>query len=49
MPNAGLDQTRSKVADFLTKTTNHHFELSNVLMTGGAGSSECYFESNFRS
>ena len=37
MPNAGLDQTRSKVADFLTKTTNHHFELSNVLMTGGAG------------
>ena len=37
MPNAGLDQTRSKVAEFLTKTTNHHFELSNVLMTGGAG------------
>ena len=37
MPNAGLDQTRLKVAEFLTKTTNHSFKLSNVLMTGGAG------------
>ena len=37
MPNAGLDQTRLKVADFLTKTTNHPFKLSNILMTGGAG------------
>jgi len=37
MPNAGLDETREKVAEFLTATTNHNFGLNNILMTGGAG------------
>mgnify|MGYP001173104757 FL=1 len=37
MPNAGLDETRKKVAEFLTATTNHNFNLNNILMTGGAG------------
>jgi aspartate aminotransferase len=37
MPNAGLDMTRKKVAEFLNKTTNHDFQLRNVLMTSGAG------------
>lgn len=37
MPNAGLDKTREKVAEFLTATTNHNFGLNNILMTGGAG------------
>ena len=37
MPNAGLDETRKKVAEFLSATTNHNFNLNNILMTGGAG------------
>ena len=37
MPNAGLDSTREKVAEFLTATTNHNFITENILMTGGAG------------
>ena len=37
MPNAGLDMTRQKVAEFLTKTTNHDFQSRNILMTSGAG------------
>ena len=37
MPNAGLDETRKKVAEFLSATTNHNFSLNNILMTGGAG------------
>ncbi len=37
MPNAGLDETRKKVAEFLSSTTNHNFNLNNILMTGGAG------------